>query len=204
MPLYEVQHYITLTVSQKDELAEAITKIHSTKFSTPRMFVNVHFTATSTLRTYVGGKPRQGNHIRATVRNGPSRTAEDWNDLTRQIHSAWTTIIGPGLPKLRRSDTEEPDTSLRSVIICGEILGGMEAGFFLPPAGGDAGWIARNWGAFRERADRGEEEFRDLVKEVEERGLLDGEGEGKEKREEMEMRREQARLEEMMGWGEHA
>ncbi|KAI6891458.1 hypothetical protein KC318_g9444 [Hortaea werneckii] len=66
MPLYEVQHYITLTVSQKDELAEAITKIHSTKFSTPRMFVNVHFTATSTLRTYVGGKPRQGNHIRAT------------------------------------------------------------------------------------------------------------------------------------------
>lgn len=80
----------------------------------------------------------------------------------------------------------------------------MEAGFFLPPAGGDAGWIARNWGAFRERADRGEEEFRDLVAEVEERGLLGGEGEGKEKREEMEMRREQARLEEMMGWGEHA
>ncbi|KAI6829401.1 hypothetical protein KC342_g9015, partial [Hortaea werneckii] len=153
MPLYEIQHYITLTISQKDELAEAITKIHSTKFSTPRMFVNVQFTSTSTLRTYVGGKPRQGNHIRATVRNGPSRTSEDWNDLTRQIQSAWTTVVGPGLPKLRRSDTEEADTSLRSIIICGEILGGMEAGFFLPPAGGDAGWIARNWGAFRERAD---------------------------------------------------
>ncbi|KAI7098267.1 hypothetical protein KC339_g9070, partial [Hortaea werneckii] len=168
MPLYEIQHYITLTISQKDELAEAITKIHSTKFSTPRMFVNVQFTSTSTLRTYVGGKPRQGNHIRATVRNGPSRTSEDWNDLTRQIQSAWTTVVGPGLPKLRRSDTEEADTSLRSIIICGEILGGMEAGFFLPPAGGDAGWIARNWGAFRERADRGEEEFRDLVAEVEE------------------------------------
>ncbi|KAI6900707.1 hypothetical protein KC318_g8331 [Hortaea werneckii] len=203
MPLYEVQHYITLTISQKDELAEAITKIHSTKFSTPRMFVNVHFTSTSTLRSYVGGRPRQGNHIRATVRNGPSRTSEDWNDLTRQLQQAWTTIVGPGLPKVRRSDTEEADTSLRSIILCGEILGGMEAGFFLPPAGGDKGWIERNWEAFRERADRGEEEFRDLVREVEERGLL-GDGEGKEKREEMEMKREQARLEEMMGWGEHA
>ncbi|RMX89853.1 hypothetical protein D0869_00553, partial [Hortaea werneckii] len=166
--------------------------------------VNVHFTPTSHLRTYIAGKPRQGNHIRATVRNGPSRTSEDWNDLTRQLQSAWTSIVGPGLPKLRRSDAEESDTSLRSVIICGEILGGMEAGFFLPPAGGDGEWVARNWEAFRERADKGEEEFGDLVREVEERGLL-GEGEaGKEKREEMEMKREQARLEEMMGWGEHA
>ncbi|KAI7089903.1 hypothetical protein KC356_g2065 [Hortaea werneckii] len=203
MPLYEVQHYITLTISQKDELAEAITKIHSTKFTTPRMFVNVHFTDTSSQRTYVGGKPLQGNHIRGTVRNGPSRTSEDWNDLTSQIQSAWNSIIGPGLPKLKRSDTAEPDTSLRSVILCGEILGGMEAGFFLPPAGGDGEWIARNWEAFRERAAQGEEEFGDLVKEVEARGLL-GKEEGKEEREERELRREQARLEEMMGWGEHA
>ncbi|KAI7268313.1 hypothetical protein KC345_g7690, partial [Hortaea werneckii] len=170
----------------------------------PNPQVNVHFldTSSSPLRTYIGGKPRQGNHIRALVRNGPSRTSEDWNDLTSQIHSAWSSIIGPGLPKLRRSDTADPDTSLRSIIICGEILGGMEAGFFLPEAGGDMGWIERNWGAFRERAGRGEEEFRDLVAEVEERGMLGQEG--KEEREEREMRREQARLEEMMGWGEHA
>ena len=80
----------------------------------------------------------------------------------------------------------------------------MEAGFLLPPAGGDAGWVARNWGKFRERAERGEEEFGELVREVEERGLLKGGEEGKEEREEREMRREQARLEEMMGWGEHA
>ncbi|KAI7700902.1 hypothetical protein KC322_g8126 [Hortaea werneckii] len=173
MPLYEVQHYITLTISQKDELAEAITKIHSTKFNTPRMFVNVHFLPTSTLRTYIGGKPRQANHIRALVRNGPSRTSEDWNDLTSQLHTAWTSIIGPGLPKLKRSDTEEPDTSLRSIIICGEILGGMEAGFFLPEAGGDKGWIERNWDAFRERAAQGEEEFGDLVREVQDRGMLE-------------------------------
>ncbi|KAI7479632.1 hypothetical protein KC351_g7437, partial [Hortaea werneckii] len=184
MPLYEVQHYITLTISQKDELAEAITKIHSTKFSTPRMFVNVHFLDTSSLRTYIGGKPHQANHIRALVRNGPSRTSEDWNDLTSRLHTAWTSIIGPGLPKLRRSDSEEPNTSLRSIIICGEILGGMEAGFFLPEAGGDKAWIERNWGAFRERAEQGEEEFGELVREVEERGMLRREGE--EEREERE------------------
>lgn len=78
----------------------------------------------------------------------------------------------------------------------------MEAGFFLPPAGGDGEWIARNWEAFRARAAQGEEEFGDLVKEVEARGLLGKEG--KEEREERELKREQARLEEMMGWGDHA
>ncbi|GAB1733883.1 hypothetical protein NU195Hw_g7658t1, partial [Hortaea werneckii] len=164
--------------------------------------VNVHFQDTSSLRTYIAGKPHQANHIRATVRNGPSRTSEDWNDLTSQLHTAWSSIIGPGLPKLRRIDTEDPDTSLRSIIICGEILGGMEAGFFLPEAGGDLGWIERNWDAFRQRAERGEEEFGELVREVQDRGMLGREG--KEEREERELRREQARLEEMMGWGEHA
>ena len=41
MPLYTVQHACPLSLSQKDELALALTHIHSTKFTTPKNFVNV-------------------------------------------------------------------------------------------------------------------------------------------------------------------
>ena len=44
MPLYEVNHATNLTASQKSDLATALTTLHSTRFSTPRLFVNVKFT----------------------------------------------------------------------------------------------------------------------------------------------------------------
>lgn len=56
MPAYEVEHICELTDDQKDQLAEAITKIHSQQFSTPRVFVNVRITDISDQRTYVAGK----------------------------------------------------------------------------------------------------------------------------------------------------
>lgn len=56
MPAYEVEHVCKLSDDQKDQLAEAITKIHSQQFSTPRLFVNVRITDISDQRTYVAGK----------------------------------------------------------------------------------------------------------------------------------------------------
>jgi len=56
MPAYEIEHICKLTDDQKDQLAEAITKIHSKQFSTPRLFVNVRITDISNQRTYVAGK----------------------------------------------------------------------------------------------------------------------------------------------------
>ena len=81
MPVYHVEHAIPLTISQQDELAEAITKLHSERFSTPRLFVNVHFVDVADAVTYIGGKRRTGSHIKANVRSGPSRSQEDWDEL---------------------------------------------------------------------------------------------------------------------------
>ena len=197
MPLYTVEHAITLTSSQKDDLAVTITNIHSTKFSTPKMFVNVTFTDVSEARTYIGGKQRTANHIKANVRSGPSRTQEDWNELSMLIARAWDDIVGRGLPKIKRG-SEDPDTSLRSVILLGDIIGGLEAGFVLPPAGGDVEWLHQNWEAFNFKADDGDEEFKELVKEVEVRGLL------KEHDPDAKLKAAQAQMNEMLGWGDSA
>jgi phenylpyruvate tautomerase PptA (4-oxalocrotonate tautomerase family) len=55
MPLYNVEHTYPLTDEQKDQLAAAITKIHTEKFTVPRFFVNINIRDISSERTYGGG-----------------------------------------------------------------------------------------------------------------------------------------------------
>ena len=56
MPFYEVEHSFSLPKSQRDELAQAITRIHTRKFAAPSLFVNIRFTYSKDHRNYVGGK----------------------------------------------------------------------------------------------------------------------------------------------------
>ena len=77
----------------------------------------------------------------------------------------------------------------------GGIIAGLEAGFVLPPAGGDVEWLGNNWEEFNRRADAGDEEMKGMVKEITERGLLDGSNG---------MRTQQKKLEEALGWGDAA
>lgn len=56
-------------------------------------------------------------------------------------------------------------------VLLGAIVAGTEAGFSIPPAGGDKEWLKENMDAFRRKAE-GDEDFRDMVEEVEERGLV--------------------------------
>lgn len=146
---------------------------------------------------YVAGKQRKGNHIIANVRAGPSRTQADWDDLCGQITKAWDEIVGVGLPKVRRAAADQ-DTSLRSVILLGGLLGGLEVGFSIPPAGGDVQWMRENWEAFNKRAEEGDEDFADMVREVKERGLLEKGSNG------FDVKAEQRRLDELLGWGDYA
>jgi phenylpyruvate tautomerase PptA (4-oxalocrotonate tautomerase family) len=165
MPFYSVQHAVALTISQQDELAEALTKLHSTRFTTPRLFVNVSFTDVSNATIYVAGRRKNSNTIQAFVRSGPSRTQQDWDDHCRDIAAAWDRIIGSGLPKIRRGDPEH-DYSLRGVIIMGGLLAGVEAGFTLPGAGEDENWAKKNLPGFQKLADEGDEDFKELVREI--------------------------------------
>lgn len=178
MPLYSVQHATQLTSAQQDALAAAITRIHSTKFTTPKMFVNVTFQDVSTAVMYTGGRRANKNFITANVRHGPSRTQGDYADLIGQIQKAW--------------EKEVPGEPLRGFVVMGSIVAGMEADLLLPQAGGDRQWITENWDAFNQKAQAGDTEFQELVEEVKERGLLQ---DGKSAIQ---------RMEEALGWGDAA
>lgn len=191
MPIYDIQHIVPLTDAQQDELAEAITVIHSTKFKTPRMFVNVKYTDIADKVYYIGGKRRQGNHIIANVRVGPSRSQQEWDDLCLEIVKAWDGIVP--MPKVRRS-APDADHSLRAVFVLGGMQAGYEAGFLIPPAGGDVAWLHEHMEAFEAKASGGDEEFASLVQEVKERGLTNG-ANGKSMKQQ---------LEEELGWGDSA
>ena len=56
MPAYEIEYITPLKESQKDQLAEAVTSIHSNVFTIPSLLVNVRFTDVTKHDTYVGGK----------------------------------------------------------------------------------------------------------------------------------------------------
>lgn len=56
MPLYQVEHSCPLSQDQQEGLAKEITTIHSEKFTTPSLFVNVTFKDISSQPTYVAGK----------------------------------------------------------------------------------------------------------------------------------------------------
>lgn len=64
-----------------------------------------------------------------------------------------------------------PSEKLDTVFIMGDIVAGYEQGFMLPEAGEDGKWISRNLAEFERRADCGDVGMRDLVREIEERGL---------------------------------
>ena len=185
MPLYKVQHSCPLSTAQQDELAAAITELHTQKFTAPSLFVNVTFTDTSSQPTYVAGKrvctfsppplqkasppfipqltqsPRSlqttKNSILAHVRHGPSRSQEAYNELCECIHEAWDRIV---LTPLSDSETEtrKPPLELNTVFIFGDIVAGREAGLAIPPAGEDERWVRENLGVLR----RGNERLREL------------------------------------------
>lgn len=178
MPFYTIHHADSLSEVQQEQLAQAITDIHSSKFTTPKVFVNVAFQDISKETRFVGGKKKVANLISANVRHGPSRTQEDYADLIKQIQAAWARIV--------------PGTTMNRVVLNGSIVAGMEAGFILPSAGNDKKWISDNWEAFNKRAEAGDEEMKDVVEDIKERGLL---GDG---------RTAMQRLEEALGWGESA
>jgi phenylpyruvate tautomerase PptA (4-oxalocrotonate tautomerase family) len=171
MPAYDIEHICELSDNQKDQLAEAVTKIHSEQFSTPRLFVNVRITDTSSQRTYVAGKQasqqqmsalyitdgksnlkqHKSNRILAYVRHGPSRTQADYNAVSTALEKEWQRIV--------------PGTELRMVLFYGAIVAGMEAGLFLPPAGQDAEWIKENWTTFVKKAEDGDDMFADMLEQ---------------------------------------
>ncbi|KAL9529165.1 hypothetical protein SMMN14_06876, partial [Sphaerulina musiva] len=187
MPLYEIRHTTPLTPTQCDRLASSLTNLHSTKFSTPKFFVNVVFffsdqdsisasdstSSSSSTRTYVGGKQLQeNNYIVANVRSGPSRTQKEWDGLCEEVVEIWEGIVCHDGKDGNDEKKGDDGKGLRAVFVMGGLIAGWEAGFVIPKAGEDGEWLKKNLGEFERRARLGEGMFGDLVEEIGERGLL--------------------------------
>lgn len=145
MPFYEVYHAISMSDQQREDLAEALTVLHTSKFRTPRLFVNVSLTDISRAHTCIGGKRRKANHIRASVRLG-NRTNEDFFDLCHSIQKIWNDIVSAQVAKHQTSLSDAKQHDLHSVIIRPSNPVGHEAGFELPLAGQDQEWLRKKLG----------------------------------------------------------
>ncbi|MCJ1274397.1 hypothetical protein MMC21_002193 [Puttea exsequens] len=169
MPQYEVQHIVPITGDQKDLLASAITTIHSQLFTTPSFFVNVRFTNTAGLDSYVGGKRKPTNRILATVRPG-NRFSADFTKLCKSVAEAWDQIVCDRAGVARGT----AGTELGGVTVVAGIVAGVERGLVLPAAGEDRAWLKEHVEEFRRLAEGGDEDFRDLLLEMEHRKDLKG------------------------------
>jgi len=161
MPIYQVHHICPLTETQQDEIAEAITTVHTQNFNAPRLFVNVFFVDAATQPRYVGGKRRKTNMIVAEVRHGPSRTQALYDNVIETLEQAWASIVGT-----------TGDQELRAVFLLGGFVAGAEVGFPLPQAGHDAEWLREHYPAFQKLAESGDEDFQDLVQELKTRDVF--------------------------------
>lgn len=97
------------------------------------------------------------NAIQAHVRAGPSRPRSSYNELCRQLRSAWETVL--------------PATPLDLISVHGSLVAGEESGFLRPEAGHDAEWVREHMAEFERLAAAGNEEMKTLVEECRSRGL---------------------------------
>jgi hypothetical protein len=91
-----------LTPYQKSLLAERITVLHSTEYLTPSLFVNVIFRPAEPVgEFFLAGKPYNNgvtspNRIMGTVRMGPKRTKERFDNFAKRLEAAWYEVVnGP-------------------------------------------------------------------------------------------------------------
>jgi len=162
MPNYVVSHKIDLTEDQRLSIAQAITRIHSTMFTTPELFVNVQFRPSSQTISYTGGKPHTSNSITGFVRHNSTRTQEQYADLCNRIGAAWKDVF----------PDDSGDRKLGAIFIQGSILAGWEQGVMIPQAGDDKNWLKQHWALFKKRADEGDEDMKGLVADIERRKLI--------------------------------
>lgn len=94
---FKISHCIGLSREQRDALAGFIADLHATTFVTPKLFVNVVFDQPGPVGAIYSGAKNRGqtipNHIRATVRIGPSRPKEMYDEVASKIQSRWNEVV---------------------------------------------------------------------------------------------------------------
>lgn len=123
-----------------------------------------------------GRKQKTTNFIIANIRHGPSRTQKLYQELCADIIKAWDDIVGVNsnthgtANAYANGHDKERKQELRAIFLLGGIVAGSEAGFPIPQAGQDGEWMKENWPAFERKAEEGDEDFVEFVREIKERG----------------------------------
>jgi Putative oxalocrotonate tautomerase enzyme len=164
MPNYTISHQVNLNEEERTAIAQAITHVHASMFSIPGLFVSVTFQPTSQCISYSGGKRVSNitNTVTAYVRS-VSRPREEYVELCHRIEEGWKNAIGPNAGK---------EKQLTSIFIQGTIVAGWEQGVMIPEPGHDRDWLTQQFADFQKRAQNGEEEMKELVEDIEKRGLI--------------------------------
>lgn len=167
MPVYQIFHSYPLTLSQQQTLATAITTLHCTAFTTPSIFVHVSFfLQTSPNVHFLAGKPRPSgaNRIVGIVRTSASRPKSAFDNLAQQIEDAWHEAVkGDDKPDLEKKLLLVTFTTMVTI---------REAGFTIPEAGHEGGWLREQLPFIKsKRMSEGEEgeDYRDMLVELETR-----------------------------------
>ncbi|EGR52960.1 uncharacterized protein TRIREDRAFT_103006 [Trichoderma reesei QM6a] len=158
MPLYDVEYVTPLTLEQQEQLAIAFTNEHSQRFNTPRFFINVRYTDVSDQVVFRGGVRRSYSRVIIRTRAGSNRTNEVYLDHCKRIVAHWERIVG-----------REGDEGLRTVWVMGALTTALEAGIGRPKTGEEDQWIQDNIPHFRTLAAAGDEDFVELLHELEEK-----------------------------------
>ncbi|OQU94754.1 hypothetical protein CLAIMM_01061 [Cladophialophora immunda] len=159
MPLYDVEHVAALTPDQQEALAKAFTNLHSTRFRTPKFFLNVRYTDVSGQVVFRNGRRAVYNRIILRTRAGEQRSKELYDEHCRDIIKIWEDIVGT-----------EGELGLRTVWVLGALTTAVECGIARPKVGEEDEWLKANVEEFQKLAAAGDEDFVELVQELDSRG----------------------------------
>jgi phenylpyruvate tautomerase PptA (4-oxalocrotonate tautomerase family) len=125
MPLYQcLVPAGSLDADTRATLAEAITTVHTSVISVPRIFVHVVFIEYEPTAYFIGGRPATVSSITATIRAGFDEALR--SELLTRLCESWSSITGQDTRRITVS-LDEVDASSR-----------MEGGMILPSFGDEA------------------------------------------------------------------
>ncbi|KIW98682.1 uncharacterized protein Z519_00343 [Cladophialophora bantiana CBS 173.52] len=159
MPLYDVEHVTPLTPDQQSALAKALTNLHATRFKTPGFFLNVRYTDSSKQVVFRNGRRAVYNRVILRTRSGEQRSKELYDEHCRDIVRVWEEVVG-----------KEGELGLRTVWVMAALTTAVECGIARPKVGEEDEWLKANMDEFQKLAAAGDEDFVELVQELDSSG----------------------------------
>jgi phenylpyruvate tautomerase PptA (4-oxalocrotonate tautomerase family) len=174
MPFYEVHHSHPLTNEQQQEIASAITNLHATTFTTPSLFVHVHFTKSDESGGavhFMAGTRRsaQTNRIIGTVRTSAKRTKADFDRLAQRIESAWYSALSVNFDETTQQLSPSDEGKRLALVAFTPLLHVREWGLGAPDVGKEGEWMKELLPYMQRIAETGNKDIADMIKEFEER-----------------------------------